>query len=163
MNSKTVTGAPIARILLCLAILSVSGCREEEPGASPQAAIPEPAGSADAADAVQEPAAHPWPRTHEEYIANVPMLIDGLLTPELSPEVRAWTAQQLARASLEDARVDAALRKALEDPEVADAAAAALAQRTELGAEPSPEKAERPGPPDAGAAAPAGMRIETLD
>jgi hypothetical protein len=168
MKSKIATRALLALILLCLAILIVRGLRDGEP--PPQAAAPEPAGPAEAANAVQEPDATPstvplWPRTHEEYIANTPALIEGLLTPELSAEVRVWVLWQLARASIEDETVNAALRAVLEDPEpeVAAAAAAALAQRGEPGVAASPETPDRHAPSDAGEPAPPGMRIETLD
>jgi hypothetical protein len=174
MKSKTVTRALLALILLCLAILIVRGLRDGEPEASPQAAAPEPAGPAEAAGAVQGPDATPsavrrraLPQEVVEGFTpeDIQILINSLLKPELLAEVRVWTAEQLARATIEDETVNAALRAVLEDPDpkVAAAAAAALAQRGEPGVAASPETPDRPTPSDVGDAAPPGMRVETLD
>ena len=170
MKSKTATRALVALILLCLAILIVRGLRDGEPEASPQAAAPEPAAPAEAPHAAQGPYTTPSdaplpPRTHEEYLRDIPVLIEGLLTPDLSADVRVWTVSQLARATIEDEAVDAALRAVLEDPDpqVAAAAAAALSQRGEPGVAASPETPDRHTPLDAGEPAPPGLRIETLD
>ena len=105
------------------------------------------------------------PTTHDEHIADIPVLIEGLLTPELTADVRVWTLWQLARAPAEDERVNAALRAVLTDPEpgVAAAAAVALAQRGVPEVAASPETADRPTRADAGEPAPPGMRVETLD
>ena len=169
MKSKTATRALLVLILLCLAILIVRGLRDGEPASSPQATGPEPAagGPPEAAHAAQRtyttPSGAPLPPLTQE---DIQIFIEGLLKPELPADVRVWTVWQLARATIEDEAVNAALRAVIEDPhpQVAAAAAAALAQRGEPTDAASPETADRPSPPDAGEPAPPpGMRIETLD
>ena len=166
MKSQTATRALLALVLLCLAILIVRGLRDDEP--PPQAAGPEPAASASAKAAkaarkpVKTPPAAPSPQLTRE---DIHIFIEGLGKPELPAEVRVWTAEQLARATIEEEAVDAALRAILEDPDpqVAAAAAAALSQRGEPAGATSPETPDRGSPSDAGEPAPPGMRIETLD
>jgi hypothetical protein len=115
----------------------------------PASAAPKPATSA---------AKRPLPPLTRE---DVHIFIEGLLKPELPADVRVWTAGQLARATVEEQAVNDALRAILDDPEpeVAAAAAAALAKRGAL----PPESALPSTSPEASGAAPPGMRVETLD
>jgi hypothetical protein len=162
MNSKTAMGALLVLILLCLAFFLLRGDRGDEP--TPQAAEPAAAGGTPEATgaAAQKPDTRapnaPLPALTRE---DVYIFIEGLLKPELPVDVRVWTAGQLARAEVEEEAVNDAQRAILDDPEpeVAAAAAAALAKRGAL----PPESAVPSASPDAGGAAPPGMRVETLD
>ncbi len=173
MESKIATRVLVALILLCLVILVVWRLREAEP--TPQAIAPGPASQPEAASAVQEPDAKPRAVTRKslppEIIEkltekDIQIFVTSLLKRELLPEIRVWTAKQLAHAVAAPEAVDAALRAVLDDPdpEVAAAAAAALAQRGALGAEAHPVTRQPSPPREAGeAATPPGMRVENLD
>jgi hypothetical protein len=151
MKSKTAIGALLVLIPLCLACP-----RDDEPVAS-DTGTQVPASAAQN-PATAPPAKRPLPPLTRE---DIYIFIEGLLKPELPADVRVWTAEQLARATVEEEAVNDALRAILDDPEpeVAAAAAAALAKRGALPAESAPPSAS----PEASGAAPPGMRVETLD